>query len=248
MLASTGLLLLKTDDYGFGQAPTPIWIVKNVYDVEVSQEDVRGIELNGQWWSVLHGHLYRNDQWVKKISEPILGGVETDFGFALLQEQGLLLFTSVGELVDQLKLGEGLPMDEALLSLQHINGTFWIQTQRDWWQSEDLFEWQTSNTPEFSHTMTPLGKPPLMYTTKIVEWQLGHSIPMERFLLDLHSGRVLGDFGVMLMEWSAWGLLFLTASGLWVFTVKFSKGHQQRKRIRLRLKQRLKQKALYLKN
>jgi hypothetical protein len=199
------------------------------------------------WWSSLQGYLYRNDGFIKKIKGSIVDGCFTEFGVALLLKQSLLLLTPDGEVVDHL-MSEALPMEGPLKSLKSSGSHFYMESQDGWWSSADIFEWASSKAPDLIHQKPTVSTTlPLDLAQGIVDHKVSHSIPLERFLLDLHSGRVLGSFGPTLMEWSAWGLIFLTLSGVWVFTIKFSKGHHHRRRMRLKIKQKLQTKPLYQK-
>ena len=44
----------------------------------------------------------------------------------------------------------------------------------------------------------------------------GNGLKLERVILDLHSGRIFGGYGVYLMDAAAIALLWLSVSGLWV--------------------------------
>lgn len=45
----------------------------------------------------------------------------------------------------------------------------------------------------------------------------GSGLKLERVILDLHSGRIFGQYGVYLMDAAAIALLWLSFSGLWVW-------------------------------
>jgi uncharacterized iron-regulated membrane protein len=46
-------------------------------------------------------------------------------------------------------------------------------------------------------------------------------LPLERVLLDLHSGRIAGGAGVILMDLAAIILIFLIATGGWIWIKRF---------------------------
>ena len=46
----------------------------------------------------------------------------------------------------------------------------------------------------------------------------GYGLTLERVLLDLHSGRVLGSAGVLLVDAAAILFLLLAISGLWLWS------------------------------
>jgi len=57
-------------------------------------------------------------------------------------------------------------------------------------------------------------------------------LPMERIMLDLHSGRILGRAGVYIMDAAAIGFLVLAASGVWLWVRRRTsiRTHKQKKK------------------
>lgn len=58
----------------------------------------------------------------------------------------------------------------------------------------------------------------------------GNGLPLERIMLDLHSGRILGQWGVYLMDAAAILFLLLSASGVWLWARRraSARAHQRK--------------------
>ncbi len=56
----------------------------------------------------------------------------------------------------------------------------------------------------------------------------GNGLKLERVILDLHSGRIFGSYGVYLMDAAAIALLWLSLSGLWVWNSRRRNMHRKK--------------------
>ena len=56
----------------------------------------------------------------------------------------------------------------------------------------------------------------------------GNGLKLERIILDLHSGRIFGAYGIYLMDAAAIALLWLSLSGLWVWNSRRQKMHRKK--------------------
>ncbi len=65
----------------------------------------------------------------------------------------------------------------------------------------------------------------------------GTGLPLERVLLDLHSGRILGEAGVWLVDAAALLFLLLAASGLWLWGRRRASARAHERNIHSRSKQ-----------
>ena len=55
----------------------------------------------------------------------------------------------------------------------------------------------------------------------------GKGLNMERVVLDLHSGRFFGSYGIYVMDAAALALLWLSFSGIWVWWSRTQKQKQK---------------------
>ena len=56
----------------------------------------------------------------------------------------------------------------------------------------------------------------------------GNGLKLERVILDLHSGRIFGQYGVFIMDAAAIALLWLSLSGMWVWNSRRRKMHKKK--------------------
>ncbi|HEB83155.1 MAG TPA: hypothetical protein ENJ11_09875 [Gammaproteobacteria bacterium] len=63
---------------------------------------------------------------------------------------------------------------------------------------------------------------------ELLQAYLGKGLKLERVILDLHSGRIFGEYGIYLMDASAFALLWLSLSGFWVWNSRRRKMRRKR--------------------
>jgi hypothetical protein len=56
----------------------------------------------------------------------------------------------------------------------------------------------------------------------------GNGLKLERVILDLHSGRIFGQYGIYIMDAAAIALLWLSLSGVWVWSSRRRKMRQKK--------------------
>ncbi len=144
------------------------------------------------------------------------------------REHDLLLLTPEGELADRLPVPvRALARDE--------EGRIWVLDERGPLRLDEGLTAATPAAPrgelawQRAHTLRPGEAPELQRS-----WQ-GPGLPLERVLLDLHSGRFFGGRpGVWLMDAAALMMLFLALSGSWIWVDRKRKqrAHRRRKKPR----------------
>jgi hypothetical protein len=86
----------------------------------------------------------------------------------------------------------------------------------DYQSDSNFLEWQKIQTPEA--TWSRPAAAPAELVTALQQAYRGTGLSLERVLLDTHSGRILGAWGVYLVDAAAFAFLLLACSGIWLWS------------------------------
>lgn len=166
-----------------------------------------------RWVATAGGHLLWGDAMGPKLEGHLAGAVAFQGLLAAATRQALWLLTPEGELVERLDAGRGLPVP--ILKLGTAGGKLVVETPAGpRVADETLSRWRAAGATGIRWAQT--ARPP---HALVARWRAAArpGITAERLLLDLHSGRILGPWGVYLMDGAAAVLILLSASGtlLW---------------------------------
>ena len=133
--------------------------------------------------------------------------------WVILADETVHLYTADGEKIDSLTPLQGLPKQVEKLGLD-VNNTLWLATQQHSYQADaDLLTWQNSTPPQSLHWQQA-STPPQILQQSLENHSRDGILDWERVLLDLHSGRIMGNWGVYLVDAAALVLLILAGSGV----------------------------------
>lgn len=135
--------------------------------------------------------------------------------FVIASQTHLYIYNNQGEMLDQLGVEAGIP--EGIEALSIDNDKVIVKTSSGYYQSDsDFFYWQA---------ISPLIEP-LWIRAQSVSLQQEQQaslayrsqfLTLERIILDAHSGRLLGLFGVLFMDAVAILLILLSLSGVYIW-------------------------------
>ncbi len=189
----TGILLNHTDDLGLAERSVPALIAERYYDVE----PVSGFVVDGVSFYRLGETVYMDRVPVSICTGELAGAAVAMGGFAVLCGGELIVVSSQGELIERLGVAHGLP---AGISAVAGAGDDLLRVRVD----DEVFtlslmtlELQPAGGGSSFAERAPIARDVLLDET--VSW--------EQFLLDLHSGKYLGQVGVWL--WDLIGLFML---------------------------------------
>lgn len=174
---------------------------------------------SGERW-VMDGHVVL-EQGSPETKQHLIGAIAWGDMRAIASEDHLFLYLPDGKLVDDLS-GTALP-GMPIKRLGSINTDtspqLVLETAQGVFVTEDGLAWQRF-TVEKASPVQPVWASEQVLPRALsanLNQAFGPSLPLERIVLDLHSGRIFGHYGPLLMDIAALGLIILSLSGVWIY-------------------------------
>lgn len=148
-----------------------------------------------------------------------LAGVVAAPGVLIVVADGdALLLTPDGELIERLSGEDGVPAGIQAVGMNSDAGGVVVRASHGLYRPDEaLLSWSHTGLESRSVRWSqPIPTPPAL-ASELKQAYLGHTLPLERVVLDLHSGRILGTWGPWIMDAAAAVLLVLAASGTWMW-------------------------------
>ncbi len=213
LLAVTGLALNHYTALGLGKRHIQNeWLLDKL---EITAPAVAsGFRSHGHKVILLEPWIWLDNKLLAGKYSNIIGMVSLE-GMLILSTPGeLQLLTMQGELIERLRSQDGLPN-----TIQRIgrteSGRLVIETPLGQFQADhDILNWKSlSDDASWSRPFNP----DKVTLTRLQQHWRQQSLSWGRVILKLHSGRIFGDKGVLVMDGAAILLLFLSFSGFWIW-------------------------------
>ncbi len=205
MLAITGIALNHTEDLKLDSQMIQSKIILDWYGIN-SPDIPISYSTEHHWLSQINQQLYFDDKLLLENTDTLLGVVETnDFVITALSSSFLLLSLE-GELIEQSPFNviEKIGLDQQ----QRIV----IKSSETTMYSDDgLLSWHPHNNLSVKWSETSAA--PESIVQNIKNNFRSSILPLERVLLDIHSGRFFGSAGVFIVDISGIMLIILALSG-----------------------------------
>lgn len=215
LLSITGLMLNHSHDLGLDRHHAAVGWLEDWYGVQPAGEPV-SFRAGSEWLSWLDGVLFAEGRVVgESVARPV-GAVSLGPLIAVGLRDGVLLLTNDGKRVDMLGSNAGLPADLERIG-RGEDGRLLVTAKGMTYRADEAltrFE-LVSGGSGAAWSSREVAPAPLRQEVR-ERWR-GGAMSLERVLLDLHSGRFWGPWGVWLMD--AMALIFLTLSvtGAWLW-------------------------------
>ena len=216
ILSATGLFLNFSDTLKLNKTHVSNSWLLNHYNI--GGFTVSSFQTDSHLVSQASSFVYLNGVYALTLNDTLIGALNLDEYILLATQTSLVVIDGDGQIIDEIGKFTGLP--EAPLGLSMTDdGHPIIRGSNTYWKgSNELSAWQPLKGPH------PKWVAPIETSDDInaliQKHARSHEINYERVLLDLHSGRLLGQWGQNLMSMSAVLLLVLAVTGIIIWLRK----------------------------
>lgn len=169
-------------------------------------------------WITQNGvHIFINDRLLIEHQDKLVGALKLKAPeiFIIASASSLLLFTDEMELVEKLDTLGLFGEDISKLGLTK-NGTLAVESPSSYWLAdEDIVNWSQSDKQETTWSIS--SNLPITLEQTLAKISTQNILSWETVLLDLHSGRILGDTGIWLFDLASIVIIILSFTGLWIW-------------------------------
>ena len=228
-LSVTGIALNHTDTLSLAHKPiTNHWLLQH-YGIK-APNDLRFYPITlpslSQKITTIQTHFIitsDNSVWFDErhlfdTNETVIGAGFLAPFIAIITDQQVYLFNTQGDLVDQLDNFTGVP--EKITHIRIESNQLVVAAVQGYFQIDNNFlDWQAIPKPHSTVWLKSVVPPPKIKLRAIQQYK-SQFLTLERIILDSHSGRLFGLFGVLLMDFIAVLLILLSVSGVYIWLRK----------------------------
>lgn len=211
VLAVTGVMLNHTEYLKLDSKFVQFDSLLNLYGIRAPDRPT-GTNTNGRWISQVDNHLYLSGRQIIETTDRLVGAVTMDSFVVVALKESIVVLSNSGELVESLGQESGVPENILDVGISTIGQPI-LRTSTGLFQADDeLLSWRPIDDIDVKWAeQAPV--PDDVYE-KIKGAYMGSGLPLERVVLDLHSGRLFGLMGVYVWDFIAVVIVALSISGL----------------------------------
>jgi hypothetical protein len=217
MLVITGLLLNHTNRLELEHTYVQGSLLLQMYNIH-PQQPPTGFHAGQHWISQVGERIYFDRIEVLDNVDQLIGAVVIDDEIVIAHDGRLLITDNRGGIIEYLGGTEGVPAgmrkvgvsNTGLLVIRGSHGDYQVKLKELDWHEEDVIAaiWSSSeNIPD-------------SLQTELLQLYRGKGLPYERVVQDIHSGRILGNWGVIIVDAAAILFFLLAISGVWMWCTK----------------------------
>ncbi len=209
----SGIALNHSAELAFDQQYAPSnWLLTGN---SIEAPSIIAYKSANQWISQLNDRIYRDTQEITVSNSPLIGAINLQQMQIVATTDSLWLFDHSGQLIEQIDWSLMLPANPKRLGITHEKQLA-IQVANEWYGTDEtMLSWQPIPQQDI-HIVQP-AQPPQIIIQQLLDAYNGKSTTYEQLLLNLHTGRIFGEYGAYLTDLIALILATLAISGFTVW-------------------------------
>jgi len=214
MLVVTGIMLNHTGSLGLDKSYVKNNLLLDFYDINPAAAPF-GFRVADHWISQVGERIYFDGRELSDNVEQLIGAVNLEDDIIIGFDGRLLLLAGDGQVIERLTGTQGVPAGMRAIG-KTTDGQLVIRGAHGDYQVDlDSLDWHEE---EFIHaSWTEHESLPAGLQGELLQQYRGTGLPLERVMLDLHSGRIAGNWGVYVVDAAAILFFILALSGVWMW-------------------------------
>lgn len=214
LLTGSGLILNHTDALGLdARLVQSAWLL-DLYRIAAPPNPV-AYDLGGHIVTQLGERLYLDTQELPDRAGQVVGALRLGERLIVAVPDKLLVFNRAAALIERLDGTDGVPAGMRAIGVTASGALIVRAAHGDYTADLDRLDWR--QVPAETATWATPAPVPAKLRKALEERYRGTGLSLERVILDLHSGRILGEWGVYVVDAAAILFLVLVATGLWMW-------------------------------
>jgi hypothetical protein len=216
LVAITGILLNHTEDFDFDSRHVQADWILDWYGIE-PPEDLLSFPLADRHVTLMGEHLYLDRKEIDGEYRDLVGAVLMGDIFVVAVSNSILLLTPRGELIERLRGEDGVPAGMKRIGTD-AQGALVVEGSHVLYRADsDFLRWQHADSPSPAIRWARPGTLEPQLKLSLQNHFRGEVLPVERLILDLHSGRFFGRLGPWVVDAAAVLITLLALSGTWIW-------------------------------
>jgi len=224
-LAVTGIMLNHTNSLQLGHTKINNALILSLYDIN-PKSPLISYQTEQHIFSQLDEQIYFDTKKILSAKQQIRGVTNAGEIIILVLSHDVILLTRNAEIIDRYALAQENEIEH--IGLYKNNVIIKMMNQTLWQADEDILNWQPIELKQMTWA------PPVQLNENLKQNLLtqyrGEGLPLERIVLDIHSGRIFGPLGVYVVDAVGIIMLFLSFSGAWMWWQRRLKQSRKKRR------------------
>lgn len=214
MLVVTGIMLNHTGSLGLDSSYVKNNLLLDLYEINPATPPA-GFKVADHWISQVGERIYFNEHELSDNVERLIGAVALRDDIVVGFDGRLLLLTGDGQVIERLTGTQGVPAGMRAIGKTADEHLVIRGAHGDYQVNLDSLDWHEE---KFIHAGWSEHEPlPAKLQGDLLQLYRGTGLPLERVMLDLHSGRIAGSWGIYIVDAAAILFFILALSGIWMW-------------------------------